>query len=75
MATIETKKNFQETFQMRKNIFRASVTDNLCIQTKPLMKHRIQTYFTRGSITVGLTSYLTGLDLTKQVNLLFHKQT
>ena len=35
------------------------------------------TYFIRGSITVWLTSYLTGLDLAEQVNLLLikHKQS
>ena len=29
------------------------------------------TYFIRGSVTVRLTSCLTGLDVTKQVKLLF----
>ena len=38
---------------------------------------RALTYFVRGSISVQLTSYLTGLDLAKKVNLLFikHKQS
>ena len=37
---------------------------------------RTLTYFLRGSITVQLTSCLTGLDLTKLVNLylILHKQ-
>ena len=30
---------------------------------------KILTYFVRGIITVQLTSYLTGLESTKQVNL------
>ena len=38
---------------------------------------RIETTFVWGSITILLTSCLTGLDLTKQVNRLFieHKQS
>ena len=37
----------------------------------------ILTYFLRGSITVWLTSCLTGLDLNKRVNMLIiqHKQS
>ena len=48
---------------------------SLCETT--ISMHRILTYFVRGSITVQLTSCLTGLDLTKQVNLLFihHEQS
>ena len=40
-------------------------------------KQRTLTYFVRGCITVWLTSCLTGLDLTKQVNLFLikHKQS
>ena len=42
-----------------------------------LRSHRILTYFVRGSITVWLTSCQTGLDLTKQVNMLLiqHEQS
>ena len=41
------------------------------------LHQRTLTYFVRGSITVWLTSYLTGLDLTKPENmfLIQHQQS
>ena len=35
-----------------------------------MQSQRILTYFVRENITVRMTSHLTGLDTTKQVNLL-----
>ena len=36
-------------------------------------RHRTLTYFERGSVTLRLTSCLTGMDLAKQENLLLIK--
>ena len=46
-------------------------------QTLMVRPKRILAYFIRGCITVQLTSYLTGLDSTKLVNLYLiqHKQS
>ena len=43
------------------------------LQVRLKHKQRTLTYFVRGSITVWLTSCLTGLDLAKQENLLMIK--